>query len=90
MCAHAEKIKEVKSLAADLCDQCTQDCRGRLQILDSQIEAHRDLMDDLDRKLATLERGINKLRSLYAINMRLLNLINAPEKEGGTAEEKEI
>ena len=82
MPTHAEKVREVKSLAADLCDHCTQDCRDRLRILDSQIEAHREIIRELDRKLATLEEGIDHLRALYKVNMRVLNIVNAPENNG--------
>ena len=81
MCKHAqEKIKEIKSLAADLCNQCAQDCRGRLRIMDSQIEAFRELMRELDQKLSTLEQALNQLRALYRVNVKLISLI-APEKE---------
>ena len=78
MSAHTDKVRELKSLAADLCDQCAQDCRGRLRIMDSQIEAHRALMNQLDQKLATLEQALNQFRGLYRINMKLINLIIAP------------
>ena len=78
MSAHTDKVRELKSLAADLCDQCAQDCRGRLRIMDSQIEAHRALMNQLDQKLATLEQALTQFRGLYRINMKLINLINAP------------
>ena len=71
----------MKSLAADLCDQCVQDCRFRLTILDGQIEALRKLVDEFGGKLATLEQALDQFRALYKINMKLINLINAPDKE---------
>ena len=50
-----EKIIEMKSLAGDLCTYCTQDCRDRLKILDSQIEALRGVINELAGEIAALK-----------------------------------
>ncbi len=49
-------------------------------IMDSQIEAHRKLMGELDQKLGTLEQALDQFRGLYRINMKLISLIQ-PDKE---------
>jgi len=84
MSEHTDKTRELKSLAADLCDHCSQDCRLRLAIMDSQIEALRTLIDEFGGKLATLESALDQFRALYQINMRFINLINAPGEEAGS------
>jgi hypothetical protein len=33
-------------------------------------------------KLKDMDRAINSLRALYNINLRVLNLVNAPNQEG--------
>lgn len=83
MCKHTDE--ELKALVTaviaglDL-EESAQGYRRRLLIMDSQIEAHRKLMDELDRKLATFEKALDQFRGLFRINMKVLNLIGAPEK----------
>ena len=64
------------------CDKCPQDCRERLLILDSQIEALRQELGALAKERRELRAEREKLAALYQINMRVLNIVNAPGKAG--------
>jgi hypothetical protein len=64
------------------CDKCKMDCRNRLQILDSQIESFRALEQEYRSTLNEMSEVIIQLRALYQINMRVLNIVNAPDKAG--------
>jgi len=55
-----KQIKELKAVAAHLCPDCTQDCRQRLLILDSQIEALRAEREELRKLRALYEETLNQ------------------------------
>ena len=76
---------EFESLVNELkgdCDNCKMDCRHRLLIFDSQIEALRQERKALAQERSELRAEREKLTALYQINMRVLNIINAPGKAG--------
>ena len=68
--------------ALDL-DELTQGYRRRLLILDSQIEAFKQLRDEYLEVLADMREMVTQLRALYQINMRVLNVVNAPTETKG-------
>jgi hypothetical protein len=78
-------VSEFESLVNEIkgdCDKCTQDCRARLLIFDSQIEGLRREREALARERRELRAEREKLAALYQINMRVLNIVNAPGKAG--------
>ena len=60
----SESLAESKALFADLCDSWSQNCRLRLKIIDSQIEALRGVIEELAGEISTLRGGVNELRGL--------------------------
>ena len=70
----AEFERLVSEIKAD-CDKCKMDCRDRLRWLDSQIKELREVR-------AEFERTLSLLRATHRLNMKLINLIHAPEKTG--------
>jgi hypothetical protein len=78
-------VAEFESLVNELkgdCDKCPQDFRERLLIFDSQIEALRQEREALAKERRELRAEREKLAALYQINMRVLNIVNAPGKAG--------
>ena len=71
--------------ALDL-EELTQGYRRRLLILDSQIRAFRELERAYSEKLVEMDEAITNLKGLHQINMRVLNIVNAPEKAGAKNE----
>lgn len=71
--------------ALDL-DELTQGYRRRLLIFDSQIEGLRNLEKEYRQRLTDMDEAITNLKALYQINMRVLNIVNAPEKAGAKDE----
>jgi len=67
--------------ALDL-DKFTQGYRRRLLILDSQLEALRQEREALAEEREALRGEREKLAALYQINMRVLNIVNAPSRAG--------
>lgn len=61
------------------CDKCKMDCRNYLRIIDSQIEEYRATLNEMTEI-------ITQLKALYQINMRVLNIVNAPDKAGESNE----
>lgn len=59
-----------------------QGCRQRLLILDSQIRALRQEREALAQERRKLRAEREKLHALYTINLRVLNIVNAPGKAG--------
>jgi hypothetical protein len=88
-----DEQKQILKLAAEIA--CTDlaaledEWRRRLLIMDSQIEAlgrEREALAEERRKLRA-ER--EQLHALYQINMRVLNIVNAPGKAGEDRWQKE-
>ena len=82
-----DEQKRILKLAAQI---ATMDLEGlqesysrKLFILDSQIQAFRELEKEYRQRLADMEEAITNLKALYQINMRVLNIVNSPEKAGG-------
>jgi len=76
---------EFEKLIAEVkgdCEKCSHDCRDRLRILDSQIEALRQERKALTREREALRAEREQLHALYQINLRVLNIVNAPSKAG--------
>lgn len=83
------ELAEFEKLVAEIrgdCDKCKMDCRDRLRIIDSQIESFRFLARGYRATLNEMSEVITQLRALYQINMRVLNILNAPEKAGESNE----
>jgi hypothetical protein len=75
------------------CDGCSQDCRNRLQILDSQIEAFRNLEKEYRQRLADMDQAINHLKAVCQVCNRLNILCSNVGTRQGTqndSEEKDI
>ena len=73
--------QEARSTLADICDCCTQDCRQRLLIMDSQIEALRQLEARLDERMTVLDDLAVKLGALIKIDSLVFRIIDTGEKE---------
>ena len=67
--------------ALDL-EALTDGYRRRLQILDSQIEALRQERKAFREERHKLRAEREQLHALYRINLRVLNIVNRPEKTG--------
>ncbi len=63
-------------------DEFTQGYRRRLLILDSQIEALRQEREALAKERKALRAEREQLGALDQVNMRVLNILNAPSKAG--------
>jgi len=81
----AEFEKLVDEVKGD-CDRCKVQCFDRLLIIDSQIRSLRALEDEYRGVLNEVGELVAKLRGLYQINMRVLNIVKAPEKAGAKNE----
>lgn len=74
--------------ALDL-EELTDGYRRRLQILDSQIEALRQEREALAEERRKLRAEREQLHALYVINLRVLNIVNAPASETGETYESD-
>ena len=78
--------KQILKLAAEIANmdlgELVQGCRQRLLILDSQIEAFRELEQTYRERLSEMDETIDSLKALYQINLQVLNIVNAPEETG--------
>jgi hypothetical protein len=81
-----DEQKEILKLAAEIaCMDLTaleEGHRRRLLIMDSQIEALREEREALAEERRKLRAEREQLHALYKINMRVLNIVNAPGKAG--------
>jgi len=76
---------EFEALVNDIkgdCDKCKLDCRDRLQWMDSIVEALRQEREALAEERRKLRAERERLHALYTINLRVLNIVNAPGKAG--------
>jgi hypothetical protein len=81
------KTEEIKELALTVIasldlEELAQGCRRRLLIQDSQIEALKAERKALRKERVAFRAERVKLAALYQINMRVLNIVNAPAKAG--------
>jgi hypothetical protein len=78
--------KEIRELAQVIASmglvELEQGYRRRLQILDSQIEAFREMEQQYKAVLAEMEGAVTQLKALHQINMRVLNIVNNPTEVG--------
>jgi len=81
-----DEQKRILKLAAEIACMDLQGLedsyRNRLLILDGQIRAFRELEQAYNERLSEMQEAITNLKALYQINMRVLNIVNAPEKAG--------
>ena len=73
-----KELAEFESLVDEVkgdCDACSQHCRDRLLILDSQIEALRQVEGEYRGTLAEMFKVLDQLRAVHSINMRVLNIV---------------
>jgi len=78
-----EKIKELALAIATMdLHELVGGYRRCLLIFDSQIEAVRKEREALAQERRKLRAEREQLHALYQINMRVLNIVNAPGKAG--------
>jgi hypothetical protein len=80
---------EFEALVNDIrgdCDRCRMDCVDRLRWMDSIIEALRQERKAFAREREAFRAEREQLAALYQINLRVLNLINAPASKTGERE----
>ena len=58
------------------------DCRDRLLIMDSLVEALRQEREALAEERRKLRAEREQLHALYVLNLRVLNIVNAPAQTG--------
>ena len=75
---------KARATLADLCPSCTQDCRHRLLILDSQIESFRQLEARLDERMTVLDEILVKLGALIKIDSLALKIIQHTGEDNET------
>lgn len=86
----ANNIKELALAIATMdLDELVEGHRRRLLILDSQIEALRQEREALAKERRKLRVEREQLQALYQINMRVLNIVNSPDKAGEDRWQKE-
>jgi len=70
------------------CHYCIPEitCFNRLLMLDSQIEALKQEREALAQEREALRAEREKLAALYQLNMRVLNIVNAPPEKVGKNE----
>ena len=88
-----ETKKEIRELSVAISllviQELMQGCRRRLLIKDSQIEALKAERKALRKERVAFRAERVKLAALYQINMRVLNIVNAPAKAGEDRWQKE-
>jgi hypothetical protein len=81
-----DEQKQILKLAAEIANmdfnELVEGWRRRLLILDSQIEALRQERMALAEERQKLQGEREQLHALYHINLRVLNIVNRPEKTG--------
>jgi hypothetical protein len=89
--ADEKKIKELALAIATMdLDELVEGWRRRLLIMDSQIEALRQEREALAEERRKLRAERIQLHALYQINMRVLNIVNAPGKKTGEDNETDF
>jgi regulator of replication initiation timing len=81
-----DEQKQILKLAAEIAStdlsELVEGHRRRLFILDSQIEALRQEREALTEERHKLRAEREQLHALYQVNLRVLNIVNRPEKTG--------
>ena len=78
-----KEIKEISLLISLMeIQELTEGYRRRLLIMDSHLQALKAEREALRNETAALRAEIDRLASLYRINLRVLNIVNAPAKPG--------
>ena len=78
--------KQILRLAAEIAsmdlNELVEGHRRRLLIFDSQIEALRHEREAVAEERRKLRAEREQLHALYQVNLRVLNIVNRPEKIG--------
>lgn len=78
-----KEIKEISLLISLMeIQELTEGYRRRLLIMDSHLQALKAEREALRNETAALRTEIDRLASLYRINMQVLNIVNSPAKAG--------
>jgi hypothetical protein len=86
------ELAEYEALVAEVkgdCDKCSYDCKQRLQWMDSIIEELRQEREALAQERHKLRAEREQLHGLYKINLRVLNIVNAPAETKGPQDDNE-
>jgi hypothetical protein len=89
-----DEQKQILKMAADIAnmdlEKLVTDHVSRMERLDHTIEVFHRLEQAFRDRLKDMDEAIDNLKALHQINMRVLNLINAPTKTGEPGEKRQI